>query len=170
MNLALTADAGVALLLVITIYYAAKLSRRLRMLRADKAELQALVESLATTAQSAEAGVKAFRAGAEEIGRSIEGKVQAAQTLRDDLAYMLERGVVIADRLEGSLRGRREEPRPEAVRARPVEAPRPAPASQPKHEARPGPANFIQEMAARLAPNAPSRSERDLLRALAGRR
>jgi hypothetical protein len=175
MTITLAADIVVAFLLVFTIYYTAKLSRRLSMLRADKAALQTLVQTLAQAAASAEAGVTGLKATAEEVGRELERKLQAAQSLREDLAYMIDRGGAVADRMEVSLRPRREPPAPEPARPRPTEVPRP-PAEAPRREARLGGGNFIQEMAARLAPNpaapagAPSRAERDLLRALAGRR
>ena len=175
MTITLAADLVVAFLLVFTIYYAAKLSRRLSVLRADKAALQTLVQSLAQASASAEAGVKGLKATADEVGRELQRKLQAAQSLREDLAYMIDRGGTLADRMEVSLRPRREPPAPEPVRPRAPEAPRPL-AEAPKREPRQGAGNFIQQMAARLAPDtaaaagAPSRAERDLLRALAGRR
>jgi chromosome segregation ATPase len=169
MTVTLFADTGVALLLTITIYYAAKLSRRLNALRLDKAELQSLVQQLTQATQSAEAGIKGLKTHAEEIARQLDKRLQDAQSLRDDLSYMVDRGGVVADRLEVSLRARRDEPKTEALRPRAAEAPRPA-EPQAKREPKLGATNFIQEMAQRLAPNAPSRSERDLLRALAGRR
>ena len=172
MTLTLVADLTVAFLLVVTIYYAAKLSRRLSALRADKQALQQLVQSLAQASQSAEAGIRGLKAAAEEGGRDLQKKLQEAQSLRDDLAYMIDRGGTVADRMESGLRARREEPKAEAPRPRPAEAPHAADAP-PRREAKSGPTNFIQEMAARLAPSTgtgPSRTERDLLRALSGRR
>ncbi|MGO8914348.1 MAG: DUF6468 domain-containing protein [Stellaceae bacterium] len=174
MTITVAADLIVAFLLTFTIYYAAKLSRKLSALRSDKAALQSLVQSLAQASASAEAGVKGLKATADEMGRELQRKLQAAQSLREDLAYMIDRGGTLADRMEVSLRSRREPP-PEPARPRAAEAPRP-PAEAPKREPRLGAGNFIQEMAARLAPNAaaapgaPSRAERDLLRALSGRR
>lgn len=175
MSITLAGDLTVAFLLVITIYYAAKLSRRLSALRADKAALQSLVQSLTLASQSAEAGIRGLRAAAEEGGRELQKKLQEAQGLRDDLAYMIDRGGNLADRMASSLRPRREERAPEPMRPRPVEAaPRAAAEPPPRREAKSGPTNFIQEMAARLAPSgsvaAPSRAERDLLRALGGGR
>jgi Domain of unknown function (DUF6468) len=186
MTVTLAADIVVSFLLLFTIYYAAKLSRRLSALRADKAALQALVRSLTQASQSAETGIRGLKSVAEESGRELQKMLQDAQSLRDDLAYMIERGGGVADRMETSLRSRREEPKPQP-RPRPVEAarsaeppPRPRPVEaarpvepQPRREPRSGPVNFIQEMAARLAPSTgaePSRAERELLRALAGRR
>lgn len=144
MSISLAADLMVSFLLFITIVYAAKLSFRLNAFRADKAALQALVEGLAAAAHGAEAGVRGLKTAAEEIGRQLDGKVRDAQSLRDDLAYMVDRGGDVADRLEGALRSGR--------------------------EPRSGAGNPIHEMASRLASGAPSRAERDLLRALAGRR
>jgi len=166
MTMTFAADGAVAFLLVITIFYAAKLSRRLSALRADKSELRALVQNLAQAAQSAEAGVKGLKNAADEIGRQLEQRVHDGQALREDLAYMLDRGGVLADRLEGGLRGAA--PKPEVSKSRPPE-PRAQREDAVRREPRPA-QNFIQEMAARLAPSSGSRSERDLLRALAGRR
>jgi Domain of unknown function (DUF6468) len=172
MSITLAADFGVAILLVFTIYYAAKLNRKLSTLRADKAALQALVQSLMQASASAEAGVKGLKATAEEMSRELQRKLQEGQSLREDLAYMIDRGGAVADRMEGSLRPRRETAEPAPMRPRPTEVPRPREAA--RREPKLGAGNFIQEMAARLAPSAepetPSRAERDLLRALSGRR
>jgi hypothetical protein len=171
MSSTLIADGIVAFLLVITIFYAAKLSRKLSALRADKAALQALVQSLTDASQSAEAGVMGLKVGAEEIGRLLAKKMQDAQSLREDLAYMIDRGGIVADRLEGSLRTRREEPAPAPVRPRAVAAAPAQPPARPRREAPTGAApSLIHQVAARLAGTAPSRSERDLAQALAGRR
>jgi hypothetical protein len=172
MTLTLVGDATVALLLVIMIFYAAKLSRRLAALRADKAELKALIDSLAAASASAEAGIRALKAAAGNVGQELEARVQRAKSLRDDLTYLSDRGATIADRLEGSVRSRREE-----AKVEPGEAPRPtAPARTsaeppaPRREPGAGGPTVIREMASRLAAAQASRSERDLARALAGRR
>jgi hypothetical protein len=187
MTMTLAADLVVAILLVFTIYYVATLSKKLSALRADKAALQSLVQSLMQASASAEAGVKGLKATAEEMNRELTRKLQEGQALREDLTYMIDRGGTVADRMEVSLRPRREAARPEAppppARPRVVETARPRvvetarPADTGRREPKLGAGNFIQEMAARLAPSAldtapetPSRAERDLLRALSGRR
>lgn len=180
MTVTLAGDAVVALLLVITIFYAAKLSRRLAVLRADKAELKALIESLAAASASAEGGIRALRAAAGNVGHELEARVQRAKSLREDLTYLSDRGAAIADRLEGSVRSRREEATVEPARPPAAETPRPtapvraagetprAVAVEPARTSKSQ--NVIHEMASRLAAAQPSRSERDLARALAGRR
>ncbi len=179
MTLTLAADFVVAILLMFTIYYAAKLSRKLSALRADKSALHTLVQNLMQASSSAEAGVKGLKAAAEEMNRELQRRLQEGQSLRDDLAYMIDRGGSLADRMEVSLRPRHDASRPEPAtapaRLRAQEASRAA-AEAPRREPRLSAGNFIQEMAARLAPSpggaadTPSRAERDLLRALAGRR
>jgi hypothetical protein len=144
MTLALAGDLIVAVLLLVTIVYSTVLNRRLAALRGDKDELHALVEGLAKTTASAVAGIAALKAAAETVGRELEAGRAKAQALRDDLAYLVERGNSAADRLEGGIRAQRQ-----AVRA----AETPAAAA-------PTP----------IAGASASRAERDLMRALAGQR
>ncbi len=166
----LAADGIVSVLLLIKICYAIALSQKLNALRADKVALKALVGQLADASASAEAGVAGLRAAAHDIGRTLEKKLEEAESLRDDLAYMIERGGAAADRLEGTIRTRRETVKPEAAPPATPERSR-APAPKAQHEdASAAAAKFVETMAARLAPPAPSRAERDLLRALGGRR
>lgn len=194
MLLSVFGDAIVAVLLIATISYAAVLNRRLAVLRSDRDKLAELVKTLATATQRAEAGVANLKAAAADTGRQLEKRVEQARSLRDDLAYMIDRGVTAADRLEGMLRAKREEPKPaepkSAAKAekgerrnepsfdipggeRKVEAIRRAmearqgsrQASGPTPAARLGAA--LGEEPPSRRPLAPSRAERDLLRALA---
>lgn len=172
MSLPLAADGIVSVFLLITICYAMILNRKLSALRADKGALKALVGQLAEASASAEAGVAGLRAAAHDIGRALEKKLHDAQSLRDDLGYMIERGGATADRLEGTIRTRREAATPEAAHPAQPERPRaaPAPALKAPRSEPAAAAKFVEQMAARLAPPAPSRAERELLRALGGRR
>ncbi len=182
----MAADGVVAFLLIATIIYAAVLNRRLGRLRADKAELQALIQSFAAASQQAEAGVAGLKSTAEEIGRKLEKKVEQAQSLREDLTYMIERGGMLADRLETTIRARREEPRSEGAKPRPLDRAPAAERSRIAERLRPvettraeprlkAEANIMAAAVAAAAETpapaaAPSRAERNLLRALAGRR
>jgi glutamine synthetase type III len=156
MMLSLFGDAVVAALLVATISYAAVLNRRLSVLRGDRVKLEELVQGLTVAAQRAEAGVTGLREAAEDVGRGLERKIEQAKSLRDDLTYMLDRGTGIADRLEGTIRARRSA-EPEKREAKADSPPSGEPRAVP-------PADGV-----RLGPAAPSRAERELLRALAGR-
>jgi len=156
MMLSLFGDAVVAVLLVVTISYAVMLNQRLGVLRGDRAKLEALVNGLTVAAQRAESGIAALKEASEDSGRRLEKMIVEGQKLRDDLTYMLERGSLIADRLEGTIRARRDD-----VRAEPAERKR-----EPKLETPPRAVAPEGETPRAIAP---SRAERELLRALAGR-
>jgi hypothetical protein len=157
MMLSLVGDGIVAILLVATIGYAATLNRRLSMLRGDRAKIDEMIQALSAAAQRAEAGISGLKDGAVEMGQELERTIANAKRLKDDLAYMVERGGGMADRLEGNIRARRDEP-PAPERKR--EAKNDAPArSEPKLATPPADQRAM----------GPSRAERELLRALAGR-
>jgi hypothetical protein len=152
MMLSFFGNVVVAVLLVVTISYAVMLNARLNVLRNDRAKLEELVNGLTVAAQRAESGIAALHDAAEDTGRSLDKKIETGRKLRDDLSYMLESGTTIADRLEGTIRARRDEPKREPAKREPrldAQAPR-ADAADPAR------------------PVAPSRAERELLRALAG--
>ena len=157
----LAADGAVSFLLLITIYYCFMLSRRLRALRADKAELRALTEKLAAASNDAELGIAGLKSAAGEVGRDLDGKLREAQALRDDLGDMLERGGAVAYVLETAIRARREEPKSEPPPTRLVE-----PARAPT-ERRTKSGRLAELLGGR---GAASRAERELLRALGGGR
>ena len=157
MMLSLAGDGIVAVLLIATIGYAAVLNRRLALLRGDRAKIDEMIQALSGAAQRAEAGIAALKEGAAEMGQELERTIANARRLKDDLAYMVERGGAMADRLEGNIRARRDEvPPPERKREPNNEAPARA---EPK----------LTTPAADQRAMGPSRAERELLRALAGR-
>jgi hypothetical protein len=158
MMLSLFGDAVVAALLVATISYAAVLNRRLGVLRGDRAKLEELIQGLTSAAQRAESGIAALREAAEDVGRSLENKIDQGKSLRDDLGYMLERGGPIADRLEGTIRARRDDG------AQPMERKREGRLDFPPRTEPRAPADDGAQR-----PAAPSRAERELLRALGTR-
>jgi len=158
MNATLICDVTVALLLVATIGYAAVLNRRLAVLRDDRAKLEQLIQGLNVASVNAQNGIAGLRKATEDVGKDLEKELAASRSLRDDLHYLIERGGVVADRLEGSIRSRREDT------PRIVEAPAPRAASSGKV------AQLRAQAEAQEAPSQISRAERELLRALGGRR
>jgi len=157
MMLSLAGDGIVAVLLVATICYAAVLNRRLSVLRGDRAKIDEMIQALSAAAQRAEAGISALKEEAADTGKELERTIANAKRLKDDLAYMVERGGGMADRLEGNIRARREEPpAPERKREAKTETP---PRAEPK----------LAAPQAETRAMGPSRAERELLRALAGR-
>ena len=111
MTLNIILDIVVAGLLLTTIAYAVLLTRRLGALRNDKQQLDALVDSLDNSSQRAEAGISALKEAAERIGRQLQERIDQAKALQTDLAYIIDLGGGLADRLEGTIRARRDDSR-----------------------------------------------------------
>jgi Domain of unknown function (DUF6468) len=192
-------DVIVAALLVTVIVYAGRLSRRLAVLREDRAQLQDMIKGLQKSTQQAEEAVGGLRLGAADAGRSLHDVVERAQALKADLIFITEKADAAADRLEAALKAQRDalpslETPPQQQAARdPRRRPPPprvemeAAAADAKGaqsrlssllkqaEATPAP-RPAPPLAVAAAPAEPeraapqSRAERDLLRALEGRR
>jgi hypothetical protein len=114
MALSVLFDGLLVVLLATTIVYAAILNRRLRMLRQSEGEMKTLLKEFNSSASKAEANLGQMKAlaGQGQAGRgaadSRESAVELAalrqllergQTLKDDLAILIDRGESIADRL-----------------------------------------------------------------------
>ncbi len=111
MTLNIILDIVVSGLLLTTIAYAILLSRRLGALRNDKQQLEALVASLDGSSQRAEAGIAALKEAAERIGQQLQQRVEQGKALQGDLSYIIDLGGGLADRLEGTIRARRDDNR-----------------------------------------------------------
>jgi hypothetical protein len=160
-------DLMVAALLLVTIIYAWILNQRLSQLRRNRDDLAKVVSSFNEATARAEAGIPKMRKAADESGAALQERVEKAQSLRDDLAFMIERADAMADRLEQAVRVSREEIRTQqapaaAARSAPVRmapvAPNPPPTSP---AAAPGSAQSDPDQ-----DDERSEAERELLRAL----
>ena len=151
MPYSLIVDILVAVLLVVTIAYAMVLNKRLAKLRGDKAKLEKLAANFRDSTARAEESIHKLKHTAD----LLQARIDKAQALRDDLAFLIDRGGQAADSLEDLVRETREAVgvKPRSIRPGAVEAPaRPAP----------GPAKPIVED----EEDGRSQAERDLLRAL----
>ena len=72
----------------------------------------------------AEAASLRLRATAEGAGRQVAERLAAAEPMRDDLRYLVERAEGLADRLEGLVRSARPMAAPEPAIAAPSQAER----------------------------------------------
>lgn len=160
----LVLDVIIAALLVATIVYAGMLNRRLNALRKNRDDMARLIAQFNEATVRADASIPKLRKAAEEAGQTLQDRVEKAQSLRDDLAFMIERADAMADRLENAVRAGREIKTPEARGAGMA-------AAAPPRAAAPSPA--MQIRAAAAAPmrddvddDERSEAERELLRAL----
>jgi hypothetical protein len=100
-------DLVVILLLIPTIIYAGILNRRLGALRRSREELAKIVASFNDATLRAEAGIPKLKKATTEANSILKDRVEKAQTLRDDLAFMVERAEELATRLENAVRAAR---------------------------------------------------------------
>ena len=156
-------EIGLVLLLGITLVQAIRLERALGVLKRGRAALEPLVEEFDSSTRQAEAAIQRLHDAAEGVGRQIGRQADTALALKDDLAFLVERGDRLADRIDGLVRTARplasERPRLVAERAWSTftEADVPAPAEAPVPAEAPPPER---------GPRVRSQAERDLLKAL----
>jgi hypothetical protein len=106
-------DLTIVTLLIVTIAFAAVLNRRLAAWRQDRSEFERVIAQFNQAAARAEAGVERLKVASEQTGKTLQQAVTKGQSLRDDLAYLVERAEPLADRMtEGvrAARARRDEP------------------------------------------------------------
>jgi hypothetical protein len=105
--MSMVVDLTVVTLLIVTIAFAAVLNRRLAMWRQSRAEFERLIGEFNQAAARAQAGVEHLKAASEQTGKTLQQAVTKGQSLRDDLAYLIERAEPLTDRLNDSVRNRR---------------------------------------------------------------
>jgi hypothetical protein len=120
-------DALVAALLVATIAYAAVLDRRIRQLRATRAELETLVVGFNTATARAESAIGDLKAGTESGSRELKPLIATGRQIADDLQFLVERGNELADRLEVGVSAARTAAPRSAAGSRPATRPATAP-------------------------------------------
>ena len=135
------------MLLGATLLRAVRLERALGVLKRDRASLEALVVGFNASTHQAESGIQRLRAAADGTGRQIETQLSKSVSLKDDLAFLTERGDRLADRLELLVRS-----------ARPL-------AEEPTVQGQPGKARADKNSETAKERGA-SQVERDLLQAL----
>lgn len=161
-------DLIVSCLLVATIGYAVMLNSRLTALRKNRDDLAKIIISFNDATVRAEASIPKLRKAAEDAGATLQERVEKAQSLRDDLAFMIERADTMANRLENSVRTARTEVRSQPATAGSSPAASPSPASSPGPRLGGSKAATLAAAAAAAEAESDERSEaeRELLRAL----
>jgi len=155
-------DMSVAVLLIVMIGYAVTLNKRLGSLRRDKVELQKLALSFGDATARAEESTVQLRATIDVL----QERIKRAESLRDDLVFLVGRGNGTADALEELVRTARDKvgvmpglaPRETVADEEPVPSPKP-PAATSRSAPKADPT-------ARLAEDQMSDAERELLKAL----
>jgi cell division septum initiation protein DivIVA len=154
-------DLVVSGLLVATITYAIRLNNRLGALRKNRDDLAKIIVSFNEATVRAESSIPKLKRAAEEAGAGLQERVEKAQSLRDDIAFMIERADAMANRLENAVRSARTEVRSSAG---PAAAPPPRVASS--RAAQQATVAAAAAAAEDTESDERSEAERELLRAL----
>lgn len=103
MNLELIGQGVLAILLLLTIGYCAVLERRLRSIRSAHQEMQGLLEQFGTATLQAQRGIGSLREAAQDISAELQGDIDTARELRDELRLITQTGNTLADKIERGL-------------------------------------------------------------------
>lgn len=110
-----------AVLLTATIIYAVILDRRLRVFRQSRDEMQALLANFTAATVQAQSGMVALRDTSTTTAAELKSQLDRGKALRDDLAFLLDRGTELADRLETGIGAARNTAKTvDPVRVKPV--------------------------------------------------
>ncbi len=93
-------EAVFAVLLLVTIVYAVKLNIRISHLHERDSELREMIGQFNEASNQALDSVRVLKSAGVDADRQFKASIDRAQALRDDLAYMIEHGERIADRIE----------------------------------------------------------------------
>ena len=174
----LALDMVLALLLVVMIWYSVILNRRLNKFRGNRQQMEKLATNFNDATTRATDSIGDLKIASD----ALQDQLAKAESLRDDLVFLVDRGTIAADRLEDNVRLSRDaegavemvDPleKVEPIRPRKASAPKNG-GAQPRNGTvqknpmaiRPG-ADMIEDEAAAAAPQVRSEAERALLRAI----
>ena len=94
-------------LLGVTLLHAVRLERALGVLRRDRSALGDAVAGFDLSARAAEQGIGKLNSLTGEAAQQVGRKIEQAAALKDDLAFLAERGENLANRLEAAVRAGR---------------------------------------------------------------
>lgn len=158
-------------LLVAGIRYAMRIERQMAALRASRTEMERFVMDFNATVTRAEAGIQGMKRVARESGDDLEKLLEKAQSMRDELHFLVEHGNHLADRLTDSSTKARQNLAEKAVERTADEASRPVPGEESVQTVAPLKAtdsrkNETAQKQRHDDAGVRSRAERDLLQAI----
>jgi hypothetical protein len=130
--LGLILDGGLAVLLIVTIGYCRGLSRRIRVLQDGRGELAGMIAQFDQATARAAAGVIELQTVSKRVTEALQLKIEKANFLADDLAFLIEKSSKLAAQLEQA--------RTAAAKLHAAAEPRPAPQASAAGSAKPKPA------------------------------
>ena len=93
-------DCGLAVLLMVTIRYCAKLSVRIKTLQDSRGELAGMITQFDTATSRAMASVAELQSISKKVIEALQLKIDKANFLADDLAFLIEKSNKLVLQLE----------------------------------------------------------------------
>ena len=98
-------DIVLAVLLVVMIWYSVMLNKRLNRFRGNREQMEKLAATFNDATTRASASIGDLRIASD----ALQDQLSKAESLRDDLVFLVDRGTLAADRLEDNVRSARGE-------------------------------------------------------------
>lgn len=92
----------IVVLLMATISYCWVLNKRIKILQDGRNELASLLNHFDESTTKASETILALQSASKKIGENIQAKIDKVNYLIDDLAFMVEKGNHLADKLEAN--------------------------------------------------------------------
>lgn len=115
-------EAMLAVLLIATISYCSKLSRRIRLLQDSRGELSEMINRFDQATARASTSLAELQSVSKKITDGLQLKIEKANFLADDLAFLIEKSAKIATQLE---QAKKAQPGIPAEKPKPITPPRP---------------------------------------------
>jgi methyl-accepting chemotaxis protein len=110
MSWSLIADGVVAVLLLATLFYVRRFSKKIEAIRSSRGEFEKLIADLTRSTDQAASHLHQFRSAAELAGKDLQARVERVQGMTaefgrigDDLKLLAERAENAANRLEAAI-------------------------------------------------------------------
>lgn len=100
--LTLVADAVVALMLGVTIFFCFKLNRRIVVLQDSKGDMAQLIRKFDETTARASESIADLQKVSGKLQEEVSEHIQKANFVADDLAFMIDRGKKVANSIKQS--------------------------------------------------------------------
>lgn len=107
-------NATLAVLLIITIGYCYKLNVKIRQLQDGRSELASMIALFDKSTERATASLTELQGVSKKITEALQLKIDKANFLADDLAFLIEKSTKLTNQLEQQLKQRNETLRPQA--------------------------------------------------------
>lgn len=108
MTINLILDLAIISLLLLTIRFALRLNKQLKVFQDNKQDFGDMIEGFQSATLRAEKSIHLLNQNAKDAGESLHEHLDKAQSFRDEIMFLLDRGSSVASRLEEDIQAGRD--------------------------------------------------------------